>query len=291
MQKESFDQGRFVTNKIARCQQKKQQHPFAVQAMFGKVGAVLMQVITIVLVIRPLWPIPYSISQQLLITGIQVIASLYGLTVTGYIFFMGNQEQHAAQNHLLEDVVSSMKQRFYKYLVFSTAYLIMTLCLSVVMLLCLNEGTLPVIVLRFLFGETIVGMFSAIYMFLVTAVTMLDPKLVEKISTNAQNQLNKETQKGDYKGFMEDCQAIERLLRELSGKLLHFNGEKASVERMANMLNAHRLMDYTLWRNLAKISQSYSFAHFSKREQISVDLCVLAKECRRQLESRAEKMK
>ena len=242
----------------------------------------------LVLVFKPLWTIPYEVAQQLLITGIQVIASLYGLIVTGYIFFMGNQEQHAANDHLLEDVVSRMKERFYRYLVFSTMYLIVTLCLGVIMLLCLNENSFSPTILRFLFGETLVGMLSALYLILVTAVTMLDPKLVEKISVNEQNEISDEKQQGDYNAFMADFQAIEKLIREESKKLINFNGEKASVERMANMLNANRHLDYSLWRNLAKLSQFNSFSHFSKRERVPEELCTLAKECLKQLKSKSE---
>lgn len=287
MSNEASDDKRSFSGKVSEFQQRKQQHPFALQGYIGKAGAVFIQIVTLLLVVRPLWAIPYEVSQQLLITGIQVIASLYGLIVTGYIFFMGNQEQHAAQDHLLADVVSRMKQRFYRYLVFSTVYLIITLCLSAIMLLCLNGDVFPPIVLRFLFGETLVGMLSALYMILVAAVTMLDPKLIEKISVNEQNELSSEKKQGDYRGFMEDFQAIERLIREQSKKLIDYSGEKTSVERMANLLNAQRHLDYNLWRDLAKLSQFNSFSHFSKRERVPEDLCVLAKECLRQLKNKS----
>ena len=63
-------------------------------------------------------------------TSAQVVAGIYGLTLTGFIFFRNELSREALEDETLAQAVESLKQRYFTLLLFITAFAGLTLFVS-----------------------------------------------------------------------------------------------------------------------------------------------------------------
>ena len=63
-------------------------------------------------------------------TSAQVLAGVYGLTLTGFIFFRNELSREELEDETLADAVESLKRRYFALLVFITVLVLATLALS-----------------------------------------------------------------------------------------------------------------------------------------------------------------
>jgi len=63
-------------------------------------------------------------------TSAQVLAGVYGLTLTGFIFLRNELSREELEDETLADVIDSLKHRYYSLLVFITALVLATFAIS-----------------------------------------------------------------------------------------------------------------------------------------------------------------
>lgn len=261
-----------------------QNHPFGLQGMIGKAFALLIQIVILALSVHPVWQISAELVQTILSAGMQILAALYGLIFTGYIFFIGNQEQNASADSMRADVVLHMKKRFYRNILLATAFFALSLLMGMLVMFLEGADGVPPFVKRLLFGEAFALFLSTGSVILAFVITILDPDLIEKISTHGQQQLSEENTSQDYSAaFTENYRSIETIMQTQFEDLHGYSAAKLSVERIANDLHVNRLLEHNLWRKLAKLSQFNSFHHFSNRRPVSEDMYLLSDEVLRRL--------
>lgn len=264
-------------------------HPFFLLSLIGKSGFALIQIATVLLCLHPIAPLSESTRLQILSTGIQVIAGLYGLTLTGYIFFLDHLGQKAAKDPMLADVVEQIKRRFYRIILIITVNCLLAFLGGSIMLLCgnLQIPSVPPFFPRLLFGETLIFLFSSIVMILAFVISVVDPQLEKKISVNAREQMESSGDKhGNLNTFLSDYQEIEQILRKKCQEhsLDHIvHGAKITLGNMGDLLKAKRSLNSSLWQKINRLSLYYSFTVFSKRDFVSDDICCLAKEILKEL--------
>lgn len=261
-------------------------HPFGLQGIIGKAFAVVIQTAVLISSVHPVWQLSSELVRMILTTGMQILASLYGLIVTGYIFFIGNQEQTASLDVMRADVVTHMKKRLYRNIILSTVFLALSLLMGTLSIFLTDSEGASGFLKRMVFGEAAAMFLSTGSVILAFVVTILDPDLIEKISIHGQQQLSTEDTAQDYSAvFAENYNCIQNILQSRYEQLHGRSAGRMSVERMANDLHINRKLDYSLWRRLAKLSQYNSFYHFSKQKLVSEDMYLLSDTLRQLLES------
>lgn len=74
---------------------------------------VYLQWVVIVLCLSPIEVFSMDAISQVMATSAEVIAGLYGLTLTGYIFFLDRLQQKAEDDEMLEDIIALLKKRYH----------------------------------------------------------------------------------------------------------------------------------------------------------------------------------
>lgn len=63
-------------------------------------------------------------------TTAQVIAAIYGLTLTGFLFFRNELTREANEDETLAEPIDELKERYFKLLIFITGIVAVTLLLA-----------------------------------------------------------------------------------------------------------------------------------------------------------------
>lgn len=146
-------------------------------------------------------------------TSAQVLAGVYGLTLTGFIFFRNELSREEFEDETLTEAVESLKARYFALLTFITALVLGTFAVSNVAMSGelvddLIESTLIINTAQSLFATSLVAI--AYFIFDVTW-----PRRIARASRALQDQVDpthsKQT-KGSLEEFLRSYNEIERLL-------------------------------------------------------------------------------
>lgn len=148
-------------------------------------------------------------------TSAQVLAGIYGLTLTGFIFFRNELSREEFEDDTLSDAVESLKRRYFTLLVFITAFVVLTLLLS--NLAISHEGygrrnlsTLMINVAQSAFVTSLLAIGYFIF-------DVISPQRVASASHALQHKLDpehKDRAKGSLEEFVGNYNMIEALLTE-----------------------------------------------------------------------------
>lgn len=229
---------------------------------------------------------------QVLTTSTEVVAGLYGLTLTGYIFFLDRLQQRAENDELLEDIIALLKKRYHNMV------LILSGICFVVILLAFNfiiynpeSNILPIRAYYFWGYEALVLVFAALLFNIYFVITVVDPDKIPRASLQYKKKLsNSDTELGSLQEFLQDYEDIEQLLMLKSQGLAvehlgtnpwkalkHLNGKEK--------LEIRKIMSDPLLKSLSKLSQYYSYMVFSQEMTVTKDMCDLAKNVKKELEN------
>lgn len=165
-------------------------------------------------------------------TSAQVLAGVYGLTLTGFIFFRSELSREEFEDETLVEAVESLKNRYFTLLMFVTFSSIMSLLLSNLAISYESTGTLP--------GRIIINTAQSAFITTLLAVTyfifeVISPKRIERESKKLQEQVDperEEAEKGSLEEFLKNYNQIE----ELMGKF----GSRYQTTAIMEYSNRHR---------------------------------------------------
>ncbi len=146
-------------------------------------------------------------------TSAQVLAGIYGLTLTGFIFFRNELSREEQEDETLADAVESLKERYFRLLAFITVLVLTTIAFSnlAISIASSNRTVLGAIVInsgQSLFATSL----GAIAYFIFDVIS---PRRIEAASMALQSEVDPtyaRENKGSLEDFLKNYNQIESLL-------------------------------------------------------------------------------
>ncbi|WFR81431.1 hypothetical protein P9875_09795 [Janthinobacterium rivuli] len=195
-------------------------------------------------------------------TSAQVIAAIYGLTLTGFLFFRNELNREAAEDETLVEAIEQLKSRYFSLLVFITVIVGITLLLSNAAISYEADARANVITLLINAGQSFLAVsFVAIAAFVFDVIA---PQRIQKASQKLKDELDPTTKRelrGSLESFLTNYNRIESLLID-AGSLYQAepisNYESRVPRRMSNARLAEILVrseriDKTLFDRLREL--------------------------------------
>lgn len=165
-------------------------------------------------------------------TASQVIAAVFGLIITGYIFFRNELDRKASEDESFVEIIEYLKN-YYFILVMVLSFLTIISIFFCMMTICLKD---IINCTLFIFVMNVSGVSTILQLVLVVlfVLEILDPKSFDKASSKIikMNSINASGKKGDLKKFNQYYSEIENLLDKYAFKI-YFNRQTDPSESAA----------------------------------------------------------
>jgi len=232
---------------------------------------------------------------QVLGTSAEVVAGLYGLTLTGYIFFQDRLQQKADTDDLLEDIITLLKKRYHNMVLILSSICFVVIMVAFTFIIYQPESEILPIKAYYFWGyEALFLVFLALLFNIYFIITVVDPDKISRASLQYKQKLsNSDAELGSLQGFLQDYEDIEQLLIKKSEgiavshlgtnpwkALKHLNGKEK--------LEIRKIVSDPLLINLSKLSQYYSYMVFSQEMTVTKDMCDLAKKVKMELSNQGK---
>jgi uncharacterized protein YutE (UPF0331/DUF86 family) len=206
-------------------------------------------------------------------TSSQVLAAIYGLTLTGLVFFINELNREQAEDETKEASTRELKSRYYYFLLFITISVGTTICLgnAAISTEAIGSGIINAIIIN-------AGQSAFVFSLLAISIfifEVIDPQALERASDRVKENLDPAiavTERGSLEDFIRNFNSIEAALQKY-GEAYQYDSEvtifsesiSASQVRSRRRLSNARLAEILL-RN-GKINQ-YLFVKI--KELISI---------------------
>ncbi|WP_286700130.1 hypothetical protein [Aeromonas sp. 62-46] len=170
-------------------------------------------------------------------TSAQVLAGIYGLTLTGFIFFRNELSREEFEDDTLTIAVDSLKERYFNILIFVTVLSIFTLVLSnlVISSESSERATLNTILMNTAQSAFFINLLVIAYFIF----DVIAPKRIEKESKIIQQRVDPTTDtidKGSLENFLTNYNQLEYILQKYGQAYQsEFEGEHRSRRRISNV--------------------------------------------------------
>jgi hypothetical protein len=157
----------------------------------------------------------------------QVIAALYGLTVTGYIFFRNQQDPIEERDESLTEILGRIQERQYQFIKFLTLLSLSSILLAILAIAMMEVKTFPP---PFLVSSTAAAAFIAsIYWTGYFVTDALRPGQIERVSQAIKQELEPARSPaasipGAFERFMVEFKRLESELNAFAERHLMFSG-------------------------------------------------------------------
>lgn len=255
--------------------------------------AALLQVLAIVDCFFPLISYETDAVSTVMSTCAEVLAGLYGITLTGYIFFSDRFQNTSKEDESLYDAVQALLLRYNHMAGFISLMCLVCIVLGEGIVLYGSNTLLPEGLHRFGVNETLLLYFLTFDFILYFVISVLDPHKVSRISSQKKAKLSDDTATGDPEKFLEDWSAIEEILQALRDKLIRdvrlvpgAGKNKPQIVHNLEILRNYNRISGGLWRKLDKLRQYHNLTLHDPGMTVSQEMCDLAKEARIELETK-----
>ncbi|EJB8687877.1 TPA: hypothetical protein I7272_05690 [Vibrio parahaemolyticus] len=183
-------------------------------------------------------------------TSAQVLAGIYGLTLTGFIFFRNELSREEFDDDTLTDAVERLKSRYFKLLIFITGQTLISLLLS--NLVISIESDKNRLLVTFLMNVTQVSYVVNLGVIAYFIFDVIAPKRIERASRDLQKEvepdLDKEA-KGSLENFLKNFNQIEYILQkygqafqqDFDGKYSKYRRRMSNVRLAEVILQAEKI--------------------------------------------------
>lgn len=255
--------------------------------------AVVLQIYVILDCAFPLINYEIDAVSSVMSTCCEVLAGLYGITLTGYIFFADRFQHTSKEDESLYDAVQALLVR-YNHM----AGIISLMCLVCIasaegIVLYGNNTLLSNGVHRFWINETLLLCFCTFDLILYFVISVLDPHKINRISSQKKAKISEDTVTGDPEEFMAVWGQIEdnlyALREELISKMRFIPGASKAKPQLVQTLEVLRnygRINMNLWRKLDKLRQYHNLSLHDLNMAVSQEMCDLAKHVLSELEKK-----
>jgi len=268
-------------------------YPYLFGILSIAVISVIAQIVIILDLFHPLIRLEVEAVSNVMSTCSEVVAGLYGITLTGYIFFADRFQNMSKEDESLYDIVQALLIRYNR----------MAGIISVMTLVCVvfcegivfygDNTVLPQLLWRFLVDETLLFFFWTFNVILYFVISVLDPQKISRISAQKRDKLSDSRETGDLQQFLNDYNAIEAQLMALMENLLATSlpipgrGRRPIAVYNLETLRNYSRISHVLWRKLERLRQYHNMTLHDPNLTVSKEICDLAREVRRELEQRS----
>lgn len=258
--------------------------------------AILTGVIQILVILDCFFPLieyaPDAVS-SVMSTCSEVLAGLYGITLTGYIFFADRFKDTSETDESLYDAVQALLLRYNHLAGFiSLMCLVCTILAEGIVLYGTNTLLAPGLY-RFWVNETLLLCFCTFDLILYFVISVLDPHKVKRISSHRKAKISEDHTTGDLEEFMAIWSEIESnlyaLREELISKMRFIPGAgkgKPQLVQTLEVLRNYGRINMNLWRKLDKLRQYHNLSLHDVNMAVSQEMCDLAKAVLTELEAK-----
>lgn len=215
-------------------------HPLVVVTHLGHELFVLMQAVAVFISLHPQYCLQPSVLEELMNGGIQTLAGLYGITMTGYVFFLGRIDTLVQADWTISDVVETLKKQFVRMV-----YLISAAFLGSLFLCGLNvylqsyAVQMPSWVNLLLLNESLLFIGATVMVIVYYVVNMVDPDNLRRAADTLRKTLEgKKHEPGDPVLFFTQYQKLEAQCQTLL------------PEQMRNMPLGKMQLEYLRWEGV-----------------------------------------
>jgi hypothetical protein len=189
-------------------------------------------------------------------TSAEVIAAIYGLTLTGFIFFRNELSREEFEDETLIEAVENLKDRYFILLVFITGLVTLTLLLANLAIVHEGSGEARLNTLIINAGQSafITSLIAVAYFIF----DVIAPKRIEKVSKSLQSKIDPVVtgqDNGSLEQFLRNYNQIEMLL-DRAGQRYQEISPGTNERRYRKRLPNSRLTEILLRNN--RIDKSLS---------------------------------
>ena len=258
--------------------------------------AVLAGIVQILVILDCFFPLlnydPDPVS-SVMSTCSEVLAGLYGITLTGYIFFADRFKDTSEEDESLYDAVQALLIRYNHMAGFISLMCLVCILLAEGIVLYGTNTLLSQGLYRFWINETLLLCFCTFDLILYFVISVLDPHKVKRISNQKKSKISENDVAGDPEEFMSIWGEIEENLFALRDELINqmrfvpgAQNRKPKLVQTLEVLRNYGRINYTLWRRLDKLRQYYNWSLHDVNMAVSQEMCDLAKEVLAELEKK-----
>lgn len=253
----------------------------------------IVQVLVILDCFFPLLEYAPDAVSSVMSTCSEVLAGLYGITLTGYIFFADRFKDTSRDDESLYDAVQALLIRYNHLAGFISLMCLVCTVMAEGIVLYGTNTLLPAGMLRFWINETLLLSFGTFNLILYFVISVLDPHKVERISNQKKTKISEDTTAGDIEEFMAVWGEIEdnllALREELISKMRFIPGanrNKPQLVQTLEVLRNYGRINMNLWRKLDKLRQYHNLTLHDLNMSVSQEMCTLAKDVLTELEKK-----
>ncbi|WP_337037584.1 hypothetical protein [Pantoea agglomerans] len=171
-------------------------------------------------------------------TSAQVLAGVYGLTLTGFIFFRNELSREEFDDDSLTEAVESLKERYFKLLLFVTLLSIFSLfiCNFIISIEGQENSIFKTILINIAQSSFIVSLLTIAYFIF----DVIAPKRIEKASLQLQqtfDPIGRNVEQGSLEEFLKNFNQIEYILQKYGQAFQSnsYNHSPKSQRRISNI--------------------------------------------------------
>ena len=217
-------------------QQALHRYPYLIGLFSLAVVIGIVQVLAVLDCFFPLLEYAPDAVSSVMSTCSEVLAGLYGITLTGYIFFADRFKDTSRDDESLYDAVQALLIRYNHLAGFISLMCLLCTVMAEGIVLYGENTLLPFGLHRFWINETLLLSFGTFNMILYFVISVLDPHKVERISNQKKSKISEDTTTGDVEEFMAIWGEIEEnvmaLREELISKMRFIPGANRSKPQL-----------------------------------------------------------
>ena len=260
-------------------------YPYLIGVMIFGAFAGIIQILVVLDCLHPIIEFTPDAVSSVMSTCSEVLAGLYGITLTGYIFFADRFKDTSSEDESLYDAVEALLLRYNHMAGFISLLCLVGILMAEAIVLYGTNTLLPAWLHRFWINETLLLCLCTFEMILYFVISVLDPQKVKRISSQKKEKLSKDGTPGDAEEFMQVWNEIEQnlyaLRDELSRTLRIVPGVSKRRPQMVQTLEVLRnygRINMNLWRKLDKLRQYHNLSLHDVNMEVSREMCDFAKE-------------
>ena len=260
------------------------QYPYLIGLLSFAVIAGIVQILVILDCFFPLLEYAPDSVSSVMSTCSEVLAGLYGITLTGYIFFADRFKDTSRDDESLYDAVQALLIRYNHLAGFISLMCLVCTVMAEGIVLYGTNTLLPAGLHRFWISETLLMCFCTFDLILYFVISVLDPHKVARISNQKKSKISEDTTTGDIEEFMAVWGEIEDNLLALREELISkirfvpgANRNKPQLVQTLDLLRNYGRINMNLWRKLDKLRQYHNLSLHDVNMAVSQEMCDLAK--------------
>lgn len=277
-------------------QQTLHRYPYLIGLLSFGIIAGVVQILVILDCFFPLLEYAPDAVSSVMSTCSEVLAGLYGITLTGYIFFADRFKDTSRDDESLYDAVQALLLRYNHLAGFISLMCLVCTVLAEGIVLYGTNTLLPAGLHRFWINETLLMCFCTFDLILYFVISVLDPHKVARISNQKKAKISEDTTAGDIEEFMTIWGEIEDNLLSLREELIrkmrfipgaNIKGKPQMVQTLEVLRNYGRI-NMNLWRKLDQLRQYHNLSLHDVNMAVSQEMCDLAKNVLAELENKSK---